>query len=281
MKRIFLLIILVQCCCLADAFAQWPWWDNNNEDNIISLKGFRPIDLIDLPTANILTESTDKESATDKYFNLSLRVYKQGGMIGGISVGLTRHLMFGVTYGGQNLIGAGDVAWNPAPGIHVRYQLFTEAYPFPPAIALGFSSQGFGSYSTEFQRYEIKSPGIYIAVSKNYNVTALDMGIHGGVNFSQEQGRGDKDVNIFFGAHLIMEDELSLVWEYDLGINDNSEASFGAGRGYMNAGIRWLFVNRLIIEFSVKNLLKNQKDAAGNIIPYSNRELKIIYGQKL
>ncbi|MEE4312205.1 MAG: hypothetical protein V2J62_10100, partial [candidate division KSB1 bacterium] len=145
-----------------------------------------------------------------------------------------------------------------------------------------YNSQGYGAYNTEFNRYENKSQGLYIAASKNYNVTALAMGMHGGINFSGEQsGSQDKDLNIFFGAHLVMEEELSLVWEYDLGINDNSEQSYGAGKGYMNAAVRWLFMNRLIIEFSIKNLLKNRKDAAGEIIPYTNRELKIIYQQLL
>ena len=212
---------------------------------------------------------------------LTLRVYKIGGMNGGIMVGLTRHLMFGVTYGGQNLIGEGKINWNPSPGINIRYKLFSETYPFPPAIAIGYDSQGWGSYDKELKRYEIKSPGIYLVASKNYSNPIVNLGFHAGVNFSQENQGGDKDLNIFIGAHAILEEELSAVWEFDFATNDNDEQSYGAGKGYMNVGIRWLFVNQLILEFSFKNLLNNRKTPDGTTKPYSNRELKIIYRQEL
>jgi len=273
-RKIFPLIILI--LVYSNLSAQKDYYNNFE-----SFKQFKPINLIDKPTANILTEDATSGENAMKYFHLTLRVYNIGGMIGGITVGLTRHLMFGVSYGGQNVIGEGDVLWNPSPGIHVRYKLFSETYPFPPAIAIGYDSQGFGTYLTEQERYEIKSTGLYLVASKNYSNPVLNMGFHAGLNFSPENKEGDKDINIFLGAHVILEDELSLIWEYDLATNDNSETSLGAGKGYMNVAIRWLFANRLILEFTVKNILRNKKDLDGDLTPHANRELKIIYRQHL
>ena len=98
-------------------------YDNNE---ISTFKNFKPVFLVDMPTANILTDESINNREPAKYFLLTLRVYKFGGMNGGLMVGLTRHLMFGVMYGGQNLIGEGKIKWNPSPGISIRYKLFSE-----------------------------------------------------------------------------------------------------------------------------------------------------------
>lgn len=275
LKKIILVILAFQIICQTNSLAQ------NYYNRIESFEEFKPVNLIDLPTANILTEESVGEEKSAKYFHLSLRVYKIGGMVGGISVGLTNHLMFGVSYGGQNILGEGNISWNQSPGIQFRYKLFSETYPFPPAISIGYDSQGYGAYLTDKKRYEIKSPGFYIVTSKNYSNALLNLGFHGGINFSAENKGNDNDLNIFVGAHLIMEEELAVVWEYDLATNDNEKDSMGAGKGYMNAALRWLFANRLILEFSVKNLLKNKKVAEGEGAPHVNRELKIIYRQRL
>lgn len=273
LRKIIYLVVLLVALCSADLHAQLS--------KISTFKEFKPVYLVDMPTANILTdESTDSQNPA-KYFLLTLRVYKLGGMNGGLMVGLTRHLMFGVSYGGQNLIGEGKINWNPSPGISIRYKLFSEKYVFPPEIAIGYDSQGWGSYDKDLKRYEIKSPGLYLVASKNYSNTLANLGFHGGFNYSQENQGGDKDLNLFLGAHLILEEELSLVWEYDFGTNDNDEQAYGAGKGYMNVGIRWLFANQLILEFSAKNLLNNKKGEDGKAEPLSNREMKIIYRQKL
>ncbi|MBN2007784.1 hypothetical protein JW960_00395 [candidate division KSB1 bacterium] len=242
-----------------------------------TLADFLPINLIDLPTANILTETNVKPVRS--YYQISMRMYENGGALASISVGLTRHLLFGASYGGQNIIGQGDIRWNESPGVHLRYLLFTEKYTFKypiPEIAIGFNSQGYGAYDFERKRYYHKSLGLYVVVSKDWGYKPLNMGLHIGINRSHEVQDGDKDLNIFLGAHAMLEDELSVLWEYDLATNDNNTA-FGAGHGYMNAAVRWLILKKLAIEFSVKNISRNRKDLEGNVIPYTNREFKVLY----
>ncbi len=229
-----------------------------------------PINLIDTPTGNFIDR---------KNFQLKLRVYNAGGMLTGLTVGLTQKLMFGVTYGGQNIIGQGKVLWNEAPGVNIRYRIRFERVNFP-AMCIGFDSQGYGTYYPDLNRYQIKSKGFYVVMSKNYFILK-DFGVHGGINYSGENKGAEKDLNFFCGAHLMLDPELTLLWEYDFGINDNDSNSLGTGKGYMNAALRWFFSERLLLEFSVKNLTKNNRTIDGEAIPHSNRELKIIYFQSL
>ncbi|HDP97811.1 MAG TPA: hypothetical protein ENN22_01340 [bacterium] len=227
----------------------------------------KPINLIDVPTANFLALRS---------FELKLRVYDMGGMLTGLTVALTPRLMFGVTYGGQNIVGHGRISWNEAPGVNIRYRIKFETDRYP-SISMGFDSQGYGAYYSDLSRYQIKSMGFYVVTSKNFTFLK-DLGLHGGVNYSGENKGAEKDMNFFMGAHLFIDRELSLIWEYDFAINDNDEQSIGAGKGYMNAAVRWAFSNKLILEFSVKNLLKNHKLVEGvEEVPNESRELKIIY----
>jgi len=268
-KHIIWLIVMFLLAQILTGFSQN--YNNEEEEETTPLvQKMRPINLIDVPTANFLNR---------KYFELKLRVYHLGGMIGGLTVGLTNRLMFGVTYGGQNIIGQGQVLWNEAPGVNLRYRIRFESYQIP-AISIGFDSQGYGTYYPSLKRYQIKSKGFYVVVSKNFLILS-DFGVHGGVNYSDENQGDEKDLNFFCGAHLMLDPELSLLWEYDFAINDNDDKSLGSGKGYMNAAVRWYFSNQMVFEFSVKNLLKNNRSIDGDPVPNANRELKIIYYQNL
>jgi hypothetical protein len=264
-KYLILVIVILLIIQILPGYSQ-----NVADETSPFVRKMSPINLIDAPTANFLDR---------KYFQLKLRVYHKGGMLGGLTVGLTSRLMFGVSYGGQNIIGQGKVLWNESPGVNLRYRLKFEDYRFP-AISLGFDSQGFGTYYSEQKRYQIKSKGFYVVLSKNYFVLQ-DFGIHAGLNYSGENRGDEKDINFFCGAHVMLDPELSLIWEYDFAINDNDDKSLGSGKGYMNAAVRWFFASQLVIEFSVKNLLKNYRAINGEAVPNSNRELKIIYFQTL
>ena len=264
-KYLFLVIVILLFFQIIPGYSQ-----NIMDETTPFIRKMSPINLVDIPTANFLDR---------KYFQLKLRVYDEGGMLGGLTVGLTSRLMFGVSYGGQNIIGQGKVLWNEAPGVNLRYRLKFEDYRFP-AISLGFDSQGYGTYYSEYKRYQIKSKGFYVVFSKNYFVLQ-DFGIHAGLNYSDENRGDEKDINFFCGAHVMLDPELSLIWEYDFAINDNDDKSLGSGKGYMNAAVRWFFSQQLMLEFSVKNLLNNYRTIDDEPIPNSNRELKIIYFQNL
>jgi hypothetical protein len=98
------------------------------------------------------------------------------------------------------------------------------------------------------------------------------IGVHGGVNYSFETGDGDKDLNLFFGFDKSINPELLLVGEYDFALNDNDSRSLGAGNGYLNVGIKWIFAGKMNIDFLLKNLLENK-----NNHPHMSREIRISY----
>ena len=107
------------------------------------------------------------------------------------------------------------------------------------------------------------------------------MGIHGGINFSHENGNSRDEMNLFLGAHLVLERELALIWEFDSAMNDKTERRFGAGGAYMNMALRWMFLDQFYLEFALKDMNKNTLDDDGDNVKYSNRELKIVYRRRL
>lgn len=224
----------------------------------------QPPVLINTPTAGALARGS---------YLIDIRMMPQGGVLGSASVGLTDRFMLGVSYGGTHIIGEDSVEWNPDPGVHAKYRFIDETMKFP-ALAVGFNSQGYHRYLPSLERYEIKSSGFYLVVSKNYRFLG-NLGLHGGLNYSLEQGDGDRDPNLFMGLDKDIGQELSLMMEYDASLNDNRTADMAVSRrrGYLNAAVRWTFSEKFHVEFDINNLLRNKQRAGA--LP--SRELKISY----
>lgn len=225
------------------------------QDNIQS------ISVIDCPTAALLNRGS---------FLTGLNAYENGGIIGLLEVGVTDRIMFGISYGGTNLIGSGPVDWNPQVGVNIRYRIIHEYLTFP-AVSIGYDSQGKGAYLDSLGRYSEKSKGLYAAASKSFRFLGT-FALHGGVNYSFERDDGDKDLNGYLGMEKSINEELGLFAEYDLAMNDNTGRSIGDGKGYLNAGLKWSFQGKLSLDFVWKNILENNKANS-----YSGREIRISY----
>lgn len=239
--------------------------------------------LVDCPTAYI---------APKRSIEMSLRSFTNGGTLGGMTIGIWEDLMISGGFGGENLLGEGPIEWNPSPGVGVRWQGMFENYSYP-AVSIGFDSQGYGAWADSTKRYRIKSKGFYLVASKNYFLSPTQrfgLGLHAGVNYSLEHADDDDDVNAFIGISWTNNSQpdrqnFGFHIEYDFGINDNGSRSLGAGKGYLNAGIKIapakeLFSNRLYLEFDVRDILKNSKlppDAPEGTELYSNRILKLVF----
>jgi len=222
----------------------------------------QPRKLVDCPTAGLLPKGS---------FDLEIRAYSGGGLLAQASVGLTDRLAMGLSFGGGNIIGAGRINWNPRPEAQIKYRLFEES-PIWPAVAIGFDSQGYGSYSDGLDRYEIKSKGVYGVLSKNYHLWGRPLGLHLGTNYSFEKKDGDDDLSFFLGLDKSLNEELSLVAEYDMALNDDRQNGvFGTGRGYFNMGLRWNIERRFFFELDIRNLTDNIE----NLSAFS-RELRIV-----
>lgn len=222
----------------------------------------QPRKLVDCPTAGLLPKGS---------FDLEIRTFSGGGLLTQASVGLTDRLAMGLCFGGGNIIGAGKVDWNPRPEAQIKYRLFEESSLWP-AVAIGFDSQGYGSYSDSSERYEIKSKGVYGVLSKNYTLWGRPLGLHLGSNYSFEKKDGDDDLSFFLGLDKSLNEELSVVVEYDLALNDDhQDGVFGTGRGYFNLGLRWNIERRFFFELDIKNLTDNIENLSA-----FNRELRIV-----
>lgn len=225
--------------------------------------GVPPRWIIDTPTAGTLPRVG---------FDFSVRTYGDGGLLGSVNVGVSERFMFGVSYGGTNLLGNGVVGWNETPGVNLRYQLIEESFGLP-AVTLGFDSQGFGAFNDSLNRYANKSPGFFLVTSKGYDLfERLDF--HGGVNYSLETADGDRDVNLFGGATLALNSDFEVLCEYDFALNDNDNNSITSGRGFLNVGARLNIRSVVYVEFFLKDILENRKE-----IVNANREMKITYFQ--
>lgn len=208
----------------------------------------QPRYLVDIPTAGLLDRGS---------FALDANFFQAGGLVLGLMAGPLDRLNFGISYGGTAIIGSDEPVWNRLPGVNIRFRIFDESNLIP-AIAIGFDSQGKENYIESLERYTIKSPGFYVAGSKNYELLG-HLSLHGGINYSMERADGDKDMNVFVGVEKTIGGEISVMLEHDFGFNDSNSEAPGKGRGYMNFGTRWSIGYGFTLGVDLKDIIKNQQ----------------------
>ena len=242
---------------------------------------FPPLSLVTIPTSGTLPVGT---------YVLETLLTDEGGAVPRFSIGVTDNLSLGFSFGIQHLIGDTRPSFNKDyPDYHFKYRIWNEDLT-KPGILIGFDSQGKGKYrhiiseshdNTSFFRYDQKSFGYYLVMSKNYNLMG-NFGIHIGMNKTLENDDGDGDINIFFGIDKELNNSFSLMMEYDAMLNDNNQEydhedlSLGKGIGYLNMGLRWSVSQNLLIELNFNDINRNQK-----VSETAHREFKVIYSKKL
>ena len=225
-----------------------------------------PTDLISVPTAGTLMRGS---------FSMDMRIQDEGGLVLGLSAGITDRFQFGMSFGSPNLIGDENLEWYPRPEAKLKYLIVDENLSIP-AFALGLNTQGSGDFVDTLQRYEIKALGLYGAMSKNWKSPLGNIGLHTGLNYSfLETEDGDSDPNLFFGMDVEFNPEFSFLLEYNSALNENGMTartmSVSKG-GYLNSALRWSFVESLHLELHLNNLLFDNEE-----VDYFKRELKITY----
>ena len=241
---------------------------------------YPPLNLVTIPTAGTLPRGS---------FTLETLLINNGGVVPRLSVGFTDNFSFGMSFGVQNLIGVNKPSINKtAPEVQIKYRVFDESEKWP-ALVYGLDTQGRGIFhgidsitsindtAITLNRYDQKAWGMYLVFSKNWNLLG-NLGIHGGISKSlSENDDGDKDPNVFFGFDKELNRSFSFLVEYDAALNDNdhtlNDITFGRGKGYLNAGIRWAISSNLMLEINFNDINQNT-DAE-----YTNREVKIMYSE--
>ena len=258
---------------------------------------YPPLDLVTIPTSGTLPKGS---------FTLESLLIKDGGIVPKLSVGITDNFYIGLSYGIQDFISEEKLDFNkPMPEIQIKYRIYEESETVP-AVVLGLDTQGKGRFLNRyedgdnvvanFQRYEQKAWGWYIVASKNWTLLG-NLGLHVGLNKNTWETDPvenedpsvifkDKDLNLFFGIDKEINRSFSVLLEYDTALNDNDPEIgydlFGRGKGYLNAGVRWIVGKNIMLEIDFNDISKNyiHNEMMNNEKEYSNRELKIIYFEK-
>lgn len=218
--------------------------------------------IIDTPTAGMLPRGA---------FDLDMKTFVAGGLQATLGIGLMDRFSVGLGYGASAVLSDTMPDWNPRLEFQIRYRLLEESNSFP-ALAVGYSSQGYSRYDTDNKRFRIKSPGFYLAFSKNFNFYDNPAGWHGGINYSLEN-KVDNDPSGFIGFNSDLGNDMLFLAEYDFGFNDNKRSSiYGLGRGFLNMGLAWYLTDRLSLELDLKNLFRNHKG-----IDAIDREARLVY----
>ena len=237
---------LILCLCVAAGPAAAKWTELTS--------------LVDSPTAGLVRKG---------HYAVNVRLFADGGTVGSLHVGVLKRLSVGASFGGEQLIGSGAVDWYPRVGVAARCRILEEGYRWP-ALVLGFDSQGVGPYRD--QRYQVKSKGIYLVLSKNYTSMLGELGVHAGVNLSREDA--DDDWSAWLGIDKSLR-FMALFVEYDLGRN-NGLQNQGVGGGYLNVGGAWTVTPQLRAAYYLKNALESDHFGSQSI-----RELSVTYRRKI
>jgi len=230
-----------------------------------------PHRLVNAPTAGTLPARS---------FVLETHLFEDGGVAQLIGVGLLDVVDVGVSFSGIGIIGSEPVRWQPHAAFQGRIRIIEESM-VSPALAIGFDSQGEGAYVSgkNLNRFRTKSKGAYCVASRNYRFLG-NLGLHGGVNYSFEDNDGDRDPSFWAGADKTIGPMFEVCAEYDFATNDNENRSITYNRGYLNGAVRMHIGGSFILEFDLRNILRNEKKGlAGNAetLPEPSRELRIYY----
>jgi hypothetical protein len=218
--------------------------------------------IIDTPTAGMLGRGS---------FDLDFRTFSGGGLQTTLGIGLMNRFMVGISYGASSVLSDTVPDWNPRLEFQLRFRLLEEGEGLP-AIAVGYSSQGYGPYDNDKKRYQVKSPGFYMSFTKNFNLYSYPAGFHWGINYSLEN-KIDNDPSAFVGFNTELGKDMLYLAEYDFAFNDNKpNGIYGRGRGFLNMGLVWYLTDELSLELDLKNLLRNRKDAGA-----IDREARLVY----
>jgi len=215
---------------------------------------YQPLYVVDTPTGGLLPRAS---------MQVRVYVYGGGGVLSTLNVGVTDFLFFGISYGGGNVIGTGDVEMNPRPEVNARLRLIQETL-MAPAVAIGFDSQGLGAYIDSLDRYAEKSRGLYAVASKNWDLLG-PFSLHGGVNYSFEGRAYDSDLNAFLGLIKTF-GPVDISAEYDFAFNDNKaegDRYSPENHGYMNFAIGWNINENFRLAIEARDVLSGRLDEGG------------------
>ncbi len=226
-----------------------------------TLSAYELATLCDAPTAGILQKG---EAA------VICKAYRDNGLQIGAGVGLFPRFMFGVSYGGEEIVGNNEPVWHEKVEFRAKFRLIDES-PSYPAFAIGVDTQGHGNYDKIKNRYTLKSKGFYLVASRNWLFLG-NLGLHLGTNYSLETKDGNKALDFFAGFDKSFGNKITICGEYDLALNDDENKAVEhsseddnyerSKKGFLNAAGLINISDKLNIKFMFYDLLENSKSTS-------------------
>jgi len=206
-----------------------------------------PIYMIESPTAGILSHGE---------YHIQGRIGPESSVLLAFRVGIKNRVHIGVSFGMQQLFSYEQVELNDRPGILFRVRILEED-DRRPGLGIGFSSQGTGFWSDEFERYDRKSKGFYAVISRNWKIPVGHFSLHGGLNYTLENEDVDH-LNAFASADWEAVAGLEFILDFDGAFNDNlDDGRYGGGGVYIDGGIRVTYGEKLQMMLIFKDLTRN------------------------
>lgn len=157
-------------------------------------------------------------------YELEFRIGANGKVIGRIGVSPFESFVFGISYGGEKILGSGTPIYNSSPGVQAKWGAASSKYSF----AIGYDSEKYGN-----------SPaGVYGVLGGDLGWKLIP---YLGINYHDSLGA-------FCGMEAGLSPSASL----------SVEASLKKDSFIFNSGIRWIFEQRVVLEFDFKDIFSEQ-----------------------
>jgi hypothetical protein len=206
--------------------------------------------IVDLPHCGMLTNN---------HLGLDFNFIKNGALMVAGEYSFLNFINAGISLGANNVIGDDEIVFQKYPGLNLKFRILDESLKLP-AIALGFSNQGFSGYLDNLERYNTLSPGLFLVFSKSFNWKLGYLASHLGINYSFENEESSRTPNIYFGIEQSISSNISANIEYNFQL-DEVENKLYDQNGLLNLSIRAGILQGMTIELQLKDILLNYKNS--------------------
>jgi hypothetical protein len=146
-----------------------------------------------------------------------------------IGVGIWNGIILGISFGGTNLVGYGDVDWEDQPGVDIRARLFGNGII---ESVIGYNNEPIEDYA---EKHLFATLGTRLMPG---------MILSGGVNYNHDENNG---LDIFGNAALTLAEAHTFHLEYTIGANDEDKNRLSLGYKLQSGSMG--------IQFDIKDIL--------------------------
>lgn len=176
-------------------------------------------------------------------FSLDMMMYKDGGFVNWIEMGIKPGFNIGFSIDFFNMIGDGEMKTRE-PKISARLLVY-RGNLYLPAFNVGYLGQGYGEYKD--REYENAEKGFYVSAEKELFFLLFVWNF--GLNMSDFK---ESELHGFVNARYFLADRLLVMIEYD-----NIRV---APQARLNLGFKYYITNNLSMGLGVRDLKRISKD---------------------